>query len=118
MADNLITVGAGNDTIYVDGSIATLRTSSGSSTISVGKNDTIDAGAGNDLVSVISGSNLYIAGGDGSDLFHYDEDDPTATLLSSITIDGGDGDDRIESRGSYLLIYGGSGNDYISTDER
>ena len=107
MENNLIVVGSGSDSIYIDGSVATLMTDSGSSTVFVGMNDTIDAGAGNDIVSVISGSNLYIAGGDGSDSIW------SSSLNTSVTINGGAGNDSIYNRGKSVSIFGGDGSDSI-----
>ena len=62
----------GNDTIYADGSRVTILTAEhGSSVYAYGSNNTIDAGAGSDFVSISSGS-LYIIGGYDDDSIYND----------------------------------------------
>ena len=107
---------SGNDSIYVDGSNITIDTGDGSQIIdTIESQATIDAESGDDVISVISGSGLYIIGGDGSDSISMILDTSyTSSLISDLTIDGGAGNDTIyNGYGHNTSINGGSGGDYI-----
>ena len=87
-----INAGDGNDHIY----------------LSESKNGSVDAGAGNDTVDIGDGSsNVLINVGGGNDLI------TNARNNDSSTLNGGDGDDRIENRGDKNAIDAGAGNDSI-----
>ena len=97
----------GDDTIYVDGSIATIQTSSQTSTISIVENDTIDTGAGHDIVSIMSGNTLYIVANSGDDTIRTNSGE-------FITLSGGDGQDSVyHGYDSHASINLGAGDDYI-----
>ena len=64
---SLLTATSLNDSIYVDGSFATILSGSDSSIVYLDSNVIIDAGSGNDLVENLSGSHVTMNGGTGID---------------------------------------------------
>ena len=99
-----VTTGAGKDTIQNSG-YSKVKISTGAGNDSVynykGNSATIDAGTGND--TILNGTwNV------GSQIVYYYE-----TGGINVSINAGDGDDKIYHVGSYAVIDAGSGNDAI-----
>ena len=79
-----------------------------------GANVTINAGAGNDSISNLSGTNNGKAIGVNSVLNGEAGNDTIRNLADSVTMSGGDGNDYLfNDNGSNVLIDGGAGNDNI-----
>ncbi len=79
----------------------------------IGKDDSIKAGAGNDIVFG-QGGNDYIDGGDGDDvIFGGDGNDTLVGGSGTNQLFGNDGNDTIISSGTNDIIKGGKGDDTI-----
>jgi Ca2+-binding RTX toxin-like protein len=106
--DNTYTSGDPN---AIDG--AYVYSGGGADTFTLGTEDSIDAGAGNDVVTLAGGSavvfagygNDLIDGGAGSDALHGGPGDDT--------ISGNDGNDYVAGEQGNDTLYGGRGNDTV-----
>ncbi|MBD2198989.1 MULTISPECIES: esterase-like activity of phytase family protein [Calothrix] len=108
---NTVQTGKGDDTVLA-GSDSAVATGEGSDQVVIGANGSVsntnvDAGAGNDEITVVeaSGSN-NLFGGAGSDTLQVVEG-------SRQFLFGGSGNDTITSNGSNNRLYGGSGDDKL-----
>jgi Ca2+-binding RTX toxin-like protein len=63
---------------------------------------TVDAGGGDDVITVNAGGNFYISGGEGSDRLD---------AYAGVEFDGGNGNDEIWSYGGGVTALGDAGND-------
>ena len=132
-SETLITGSANADTLYNSGSKVTIDALGGNDSISNRSSGaSINGGAGNDTIYNDSiygdGSRVTIIGGTGKDsISNYagnviiygnaDSDEIyNGTGGNSVTIDGGDSSDEIDSRGTNVSIKGGAGNDSIYID--
>lgn len=101
--DDTLSGGAGNDRLFGNDGDDTINGDADNDIIDGGKGtDTIDAGAGDDRVEIDQskcGSDI-VQGGEGKDKLLYD----MATLTTTLTLDGGAGNDR---------VVGGNGNDTL-----
>lgn len=75
---------------------------------------TIDAGAGDDLIDLVGA--IRILGGDGDDTIRVSTGGFALGIEEGSYIDGGDGNDVIESPGDYSQLHGGDGNDTITAN--
>ena len=89
--------GAGKDTIYND------------SIYGDGSRVTIIGGSGKDSISNYAGNVIIYGNADSDEIYN-------GTGGNSVTIDGGDSSDEIDSRGTNVSIKGGAGNDSIYID--
>lgn len=89
--------GAGNDTIYND------------SIYGDGSRVTIIGGKGKDSISNYAGNVVIYGNADSDEIYN-------GTGGNSVTIEGGDSSDEIDSRGTNVSIKGGAGNDSIYID--
>ena len=114
---NYVTVdaGAGNDSIWNSGYYVSINAGEDDDYIydSYCYNSTINAGTGNDTVSLAGSGYSYstlnakIYAGDGADFIY------TSSNKNYITIDAGAGNDTIQNYGSYVTITPGAGNDTV-----
>ncbi|MFX0540408.1 Hint domain-containing protein [Roseovarius sp. S4756] len=119
---DLVSGGAGNDTIFTGDDADTITGGAGDDVIYGGlDDDEINAGAGDDQVIGGEGSDT-IFGGDGNDTIYGGVNQPAANIPDAIDpeldnaddfIDGGAGDDLILGEDDNDTILGGSGNDTL-----
>ena len=117
LGNDTIFAGEGNDLLFGEGGDDFLQDGGGSNTLSGGdgadtiiarENNTIDGGAGNDVVGMDPGV-FVIQLGDGDDLCV-----PLDSALSGMaTIDGGAGNDEITGTGGGDSLTGGIGTDTL-----
>lgn len=88
--------------------VSTLNSKIGDSKFDDGGNDTLDGGAGNDLITDFAGDNL-LRGGAGNDVISA-LDSGAGAGSGADTIDGGDGNDRLEGDDGDVMT-GGAGTD-------
>ena len=89
--------------------------------IETGADSTLDGGLGNDVMTIGEGVNFTILGGAGKDVINADS---TSNTQESSTIDGGDGDDRLNIDISLSdpigqrvdTLSGGAGADRVTLD--
>ena len=104
----IINGGAGNDTIYNGGSKVTINGGAGSDTIyNYGAEVTINGGAGDDLIS-ISGSYGYAL----NNLINAGEGNNTVTISGNNSIEAGEGNNTVLSYNDNNTIKTGAGDDY------
>ncbi|HLO62595.1 MAG TPA: putative Ig domain-containing protein, partial [Azonexus sp.] len=122
-ANDWLTGTAGNDTIHGLAGDDYVQSAEGNDTVIGGAghdslragigDDTVHAGSGNDWIEGDGGSDILL-GGDGMDDIYADSNySDTANDL----LDGGAGDDYLESSIANDLIIGGQGNDFLSADD-
>jgi Ca2+-binding RTX toxin-like protein len=107
--DDRLVGDAGDDLLFGEGGNDTLDGGDGS--------DTVSGGDGNDLVDDNGLGNDSLSGGAGNDELSINRP-PTATPATwSVTLDGGDGDDRLLLNAEFetlsATILGGAGNDTV-----
>jgi len=125
--DDSLTGSAGNDTLMGAGGSDTLNGGAGNdyvydimSTPTAGTYDGLFGGEGDDTVSVFrlgtrGMTQARLEGGGGHDSLYAHSDQ----FLDHVTLDGGEGDDRIGVYGiAASTISGGAGNDVVTIDAR
>jgi Ca2+-binding RTX toxin-like protein len=102
---NVITAGAGDDTVNAGAGDDTVFGGTGNDTLNGnGGRDTINAGAGNDIVN----------GGNGDDtLFGNGGQDILVGGAGIDIMDGGNGNDTLDGNGGADTLLGGAGNDIL-----
>lgn len=91
--------GADDDRMFVEGG-----------QFAAGNTLVLDGGSGHDLIQTGSGGSALVDGGTGNDTLSVHNTSASAT--DRPTVNGGDGDDRIDI-GGYASVSGGAGNDVI-----
>lgn len=91
--DSLVNLklGAGNDSVQL---------------AKVGDGSTVDAGAGNNLISIAGGASLKLSSGAGKDTI--------VAVGNDVTVNSGAGNDSISLGGANVVVDAGAGNDSIS----
>ena len=127
-----ISLGAGNDSIYIDAVSDSVSSNESKVSVDAGEGDnyikldfgyknTITSGSGKDLVEVMRGSNMNISTGAGNDTIlgvlstaDLESEEDNWTFGSNAIIDGGAGNDYIAPHYTdNSSIFGGAGNDTI-----
>ncbi len=127
-AANIITTGAGNDTIDGGGGADVINSGAGSDTVSYyGSESVIDGGTGSNTlvlktVTTVNLSNVDQTTGDATNVANFQNVD-ASTLSGSVSITGssaaniittGSGNDTIDGAGGADVISAGAGNDSVS----
>src|SRR5262249_1245059 len=127
-AANVITTGAGNDTIDGGGGADVLNSGAGNDTVSYyGSESVIDGGTGSNTlvlkaVTTVNLGNVDQTTGDATSVANFQNVDATA-LSASVSITGsstaniittGSGNDTIDGAGGADVISAGAGNDSVS----
>jgi Ca2+-binding RTX toxin-like protein len=99
---HVLSGGAGNDSLFVQGGSATLDGGDGDDFLHVGDDSTADGGAGRDFLE--GGDRATLSGGAGSDILRGGAD---------AVLDGGDGNDDIVAAGDRAAVTAGQGADLI-----
>ena len=115
-ANSTITAGSGDDIIGYDhpehnsgygGDNNLIYAGAGNDLINAGSNSRIYAEGGNDYISLFRVANVFVDMGDGDDYAAQ------CQMGDYNTINGGSGNDTINTTGSYNTINGGDGNDSL-----
>lgn len=102
---NKVTSGVGSDFLLLNGKRNNISTGAGEdAVIAYGTDTLVNVGEGNDVV-IANGQNFNISAGLGND---------TVSTIGNGKVNGEDGDDSIEVKGTLNTVNGGSGNDTIS----
>lgn len=102
---NKVSSGSNADFVLLSGNRNNISTGQGEDAIIAYGNDTlVNAGDGNDVI-IASGQNFNISAGQGND---------TISTSSNGKINGEEGDDSVEVKGTLNTVNGGGGNDTIS----